>query len=202
MMAARVRRFVGDGELPMHIAVIDSGQPDEVIAWAMAGPRPAVGTNNLDACIDALARALTEGPLALGFKASTFVPMRLSHVCPGVCTAGPASSNRVIVPYVLSKLRSMVPAGIATLDMPISLPGRLLLFAFVTNQQKLHREGNVEEALKAVAAFQRHVNDPASESAIAHEGFETFSLLGAMLLRTGWTSNQSILRQPCLLVIA
>ena len=60
----------------VNIAVIDIGSPkQDNIGWAMVGNREGNG-RNLDACISALAGALRAAPLALGFEAPMFVPMR------------------------------------------------------------------------------------------------------------------------------
>jgi hypothetical protein len=115
----------------MHVAVIDIGKPGKNLGWAISGPRPIDGTD-LDKCIDALAHSLKDGPVALGFEAPMWVPMRLD---PSRLTAArngecdnrisrPFSASAgatalviglVVVPYVLARLRKQVPEARATL---------------------------------------------------------------------------------------
>ena len=60
----------------MNVAVIDIGSPkQDNIGWAIVGSHARSG-RNLDACVSALAGALRADPLALGFEAPMFVPMR------------------------------------------------------------------------------------------------------------------------------
>ena len=59
----------------MHIAVVDIGKPGANFGWAMVGDTTAEG-NDIDVCILSLAAALRNGPLALGFEAPMFVPIR------------------------------------------------------------------------------------------------------------------------------
>jgi hypothetical protein len=61
------------GPAPLHVAVIDIGRRENT-GWAIEGPRPSDG-KNIDKCVDALAAALYDGPLALGFEAPMFVPL-------------------------------------------------------------------------------------------------------------------------------
>jgi hypothetical protein len=61
----------------MHVAVIDVGSPGKNLGWSLAGLHACDGTD-IDTCIEALAAALREGPLALGFEAPLFVPQRNS----------------------------------------------------------------------------------------------------------------------------
>ena len=123
----------------MHVAVIDIGKPGKNLGWAISGPTPGDGTD-LDRCIDALARSLKHGPLALGFEAPTWVPIRmdparLTAARNGECdhgisrpfSAGAGSTvlviGLVVVPYVLARLRKQVPKARATLDWRSLLPG-------------------------------------------------------------------------------
>ncbi len=168
-------------KVAMNIAVIDVGKPDKILGWIMAGPQASEGTN-IDSCVDTLALALDAGPLALGFEAPMFVPMRehpakLLSARSGECNKGvsrPFSAaagasvlvtGLVVVSYVLAKLRRKVHEGKATLNWnpPPSDPGRLLLFeAFVTDQPKTRDPRHIDDARLAVAAFQRGMVNPAT----------------------------------------
>src|SRR6516225_6746310 len=59
----------------MNLAVIDIGKPGANFGWAMVGDTTGEG-NDIDVCVQTLAEALRNGPLALGFEAPMFVPIR------------------------------------------------------------------------------------------------------------------------------
>ncbi len=205
----------------MHVVVIDIGKPGKNFGWSMAGPLASEGTD-IDICIDALSVALNEGPLALGFEAPMFVPMRqdpsqLLKARNGECgvgipsrpfsaQAGPMAlvTGLVVVPYILAGLRSAAPNAKATFDWraPLVNSNQLLLFeAFVTNQKKTTSTRHVEDARLAVEAFRRGMTNPDTFTGSVIEP-NCLSLLGAMMLRTGWASELAILSQPCLVVRA
>jgi hypothetical protein len=176
---------------------------------------------DLDECIEAIAAALGTGPLALGFEAPMFVPARstpdtLLSARRGECEGGvsrafSASAGAtvlvvalVVVPYVLARLRAKIPQATATLDWrsPLVGCGSLLLFeAFVTNQKKTADTRHIEDARLALEAFKRGMQNPTTFMSSVVES-RCLSLLGAMLLRTGWTRDLEILSQPCLVVRA
>lgn len=203
-----------------HVCVIDIGKPGKNLGWALSGPNPLDSTD-LDACIAAVAEALRSGPVALGFEAPMFTPIRdkamtLTKARQGEVTGGisrPFSASAgatvlvtalVIVPYVLNRLRALVPRATATLDWRTPMRGRadLLLFeAFVTNQKKTTHERHVEDARLAIAEFQRGMMEPARfESAVVEA--RCLNLLGASMLRTGWSSDPAVVGHECLVVRA
>jgi hypothetical protein len=204
----------------MRVAAIDIGSPGKNLGWALS--EPARHGTDIDECIAGLAQALRHDGLALGFEAPMFVPLRddpkkLTAARTGECGGGgpnrPFSAGAgaavlvtglVVVPYVLRKLREMVPAARATLDWRAwsKEPGALLLFeAFVTNQAAGRNDAHVEDAQRAIGEFSRRIADPQSfESSIDEP--DCLNLLGAMMLRTGWASDLSALSQPCLVVRA
>jgi hypothetical protein len=59
----------------MNVAVVDIGKPGVNFGWAMVGNATAEG-RDIDECVQSLAAALRIGPLALGFEAPMFVPIR------------------------------------------------------------------------------------------------------------------------------
>jgi hypothetical protein len=151
-------------------------------------------------------------PLALGFEAPMFVPYgrargtldkarvgdgdRAFSASPGACVL---TKGLVIVPYILERLRSRVSAAKPIFNWRKPLTGRsLLLFeAFVTHagQSVSHREC----AHLAIRQFPRGWRERSSfTSAVGEEG--TLNLLGAILLRMGWTDDLSVLSEPCLVV--
>lgn len=181
---------------------------------------PDIAGVDLDECVAAIAAALRIGPVALGFEAPQFVPLRDD---PMVLTAGrtgefgPGQPTRtfsasagatvlvtslVVVPYVLTALRARVVGGFATFDWKrqLSEPGELLLFeAFVTDQRKDTATRHVEDARLAIADFRRGISNPQSfESSVTSS--RCLNLLGAALLRTGWSSDLALLSANCLVV--
>ncbi len=165
----------------MHAAVIDIGKPGKNLGWALSGPTPSDGTD-LDRCVTAVAAALRTGPVALGFEAPMFVPVRddpmtltkarSGEVVQGIIRPFSAGAGAtvlvtalVVIPYVLTQLRNLAPRARATVDWRSPLSGRadLLLFeAFVTNQRKSTHTRHVEDAHLAIAAFQKGMRDPAA----------------------------------------
>ena len=102
------------------------------------------------------------------------------------------------------RLRPLVPDATATLDwrLPPVDPGRLMLFeAFVTDQRKITATRHIENAHLAVVAFHRGMRDPANFQSSVEEPI-CLSLLGAIMLRTGWDTDPAILSSPCLVVRA
>jgi hypothetical protein len=58
----------------MCVAVINIGKPGKNLGWA--NDEPDEEGTDLDACIKTLFVSLGKGPVALGFEAPQFVPMR------------------------------------------------------------------------------------------------------------------------------
>ena len=202
----------------MNIAVIDIGSPSKNnIGWAIVGSQERSG-RNLDACVSAVAGALRAAPLALGFEAPMFVPMRrrpkeLTSARNGErdrafsARAGPAVlvTATVVVPYVLRQLRTAVPDAVATLDWhrwspDETAPRQLLLFeAFVSNKQRSGEGSHVGDAERAARAlYAKLAMGKAVESSVTAD--ERFNILGAMMLRTGWSEDLSVLSEACLVV--
>jgi hypothetical protein len=202
----------------MHVAVIDIGKPGKSLGWAMVGPATAEGSD-LDECIEEVARALEQGPVALGFEAPMFVPFRnapedLTKARTGECVGGvnrPFSASAgstvlvtstVVVPYVLERLRSTRPGTDATLDAQsfCEEPGGLLLFeAFVTNQKSTSETRHMDDARLAASHLHTFLKDGDLPTNAVDES-TCFNILGAMMLRTDWRQDTSILSQPCLVV--
>jgi hypothetical protein len=205
----------------MNVAVVDIGKPGANFGWAMVGDIVAEGTD-IDVCVESFAAALRIGPLALGFEAPMFIPIRTDPKRltaarsgefgkglpsrPFSASAGATSlvTGLVVVSYILNTLRPLVPEATATLDwrLPPVGPGQLMLFeAFITDQRKTADTRHVEDAHLAIEAFQRGMRDPANFQSSVDEPI-CLSLLGAIMLRTGWDTNPSILSSPCLVVRA
>ena len=185
------------------------------------GDKTSCGTE-LDECVKALARILQVSPLALGFEAPMFVPVCNKPICLTSARSGetgqgvsrPFSARAgasvlvtatVVVPYVLRGLRKAVPDATATLDWEGWLrdstkPRQMFLFkAFVTNQNKKTDSQHFEDAKLAAKELYKMIEsrEEIKSSVTVHE---CFSILGAMMLRTGWSEDISVLSRPCLVV--
>lgn len=197
----------------MRVAVIDVGKPGRNLGWAIDEPDEQ-GTD-LDACIETLIVSLDKGPVALGFEAPQFVPIRHDPLAllagrkgdfgrPFSAAAGATVlvTSLVIVPYVLGRLRKGLPHASASFVWrhPLTKPGQLLLFeAFVTDQRKNTPTCHIEDARLAIADFRRGIVSPETfEGSVTSD--ECMNLLGTALLRTGWSSDVALLSSPCLVI--
>jgi hypothetical protein len=193
-----------------YVAVIDLGSRRN-LGWAIDGPHSSEG-KCIEKFIQAAAKALRRGPLALGFEAPMFVPFhqdsqnltrgrRGDHDRAFSASAGSSVlvTGLVTIPYILASLRKCAPRVPITFNW--RKPYRLLLFeAFVTHQGKRKSDRrHVEDAHCAIRKFREGMRTPRKfESAITEP--IVFNLLGAALLRTGWTASRSVLGEPCLVV--
>jgi hypothetical protein len=195
----------------LHVAVVDIGKLTN-LGWAIEGPSVNDSGEDIDKCIEVLANAMKIGPLALGFEAPMFVPYgrkrcdldkaregdgdRAFSATPGACVLTKAL---VIVPYILEGLRCRAKAARPTFKWRERLSERdLLLFeAFVAH---VGRSVSHEKCARlALKLFPKDWEERASfESAVKEP--RTMNLLGAMLLRTGWTKDTTVLSEPCLVV--
>ena len=57
----------------LHVAVVDIGRLEN-LGWVVEGPFITESGTDIDLCIEALAKAISTGALALGFEAPMFVP--------------------------------------------------------------------------------------------------------------------------------
>lgn len=195
----------------LHVAVVDIGSLAN-LGWAVAGASVNKSGTDIDSCTESLAKAKECGPLALGFEAPMFVPYARQRNDLDKCRKGEGTrafgasagacvlaKGLVIIPYILEGLRRRVKDARPTFKWRSPLSNRdLLLFeAFVTNMGK--SVAHVECARLAIDQFSKGWGNRASfQSAV--DGQCTMNLLGAMLLRMGWTTDPSILSEPCLVV--
>lgn len=195
----------------LHVAVVDIGSLAN-LGWVVEGPSVTESGTDIDLCIEALARAMKTGPVALGFEAPMFVPYgrkrsdldkarkgdgdRAFAASAGACVL---TKGLVIVPYILQGLRCRAQSVRPTFKWRGRLSERdLLLFeAFVTH---VGRSVSHEECARlALKGFPKEWGvRAASESAVEEPC--TMNLLGAMLLRIGWTDDVTMLSEPCLVV--
>lgn len=203
------------GRADIAIGVIDVGSPKGgKLGWAILPPNagPVLG-KDLDAFIDAMTVLGANWPLAIGFEAPLFIPTPAEALKilsgrkgegsrPWSAGAGAAVTTAAlaVVTYTLAGLRRGLSQAAASTDistLPVR-PGDTLFFeAFVTAGAK--GGDHTDDAFIAAREIQALLGgDRAYRSAIDEP--EVFSLLGASLLRTGWSMDLAVLSAPCLVV--
>lgn len=197
------------------IGVIDVGSPRSgKLGWAILEIGGACRTGgDLDVFIEKVGTLGNTSPLVVGFEAPLFIPTRSAALDvlsgrrgegsrPWSAGAGAAVTTAAlaVVTYTLAGLRSRLPSATALMDWtePPQFPGEVLFFeAFVTGAAKgLDHAGDARVAAEAASALLQDARP--YRSAIDEQ--EVFSLLGASLLRTGWTNDIGFLSTPCLVV--
>jgi hypothetical protein len=196
------------------VVVIDVGSPKAgKLGWAYQnGDAPIETGKDLDAIADRIGVALKDSSVALGFEAPLFVPFRSDVMSitgarvgegnrPWSAGAGTAvtSTALVVVPYTLARIRKQAPNAHATMDWRDfrPQPGTLFLFeAFVSGAAK--GNSHCDDATIALQAFQERSQRGIFESAINEA--DVLNLMGAALLRTGWTTAPDVLSQDCLVI--
>ncbi len=182
--------------------------------FAWAGLPPAHGADPLSLVHHAAKRLNLGQPVALGFECPLFVPLvddpaSLTRARPGEgarpwsagAGSGSLATGLVEVAWVLRELRRQVteqPA--AHLHWPSFAAAGCGLFvweAFVSAGGK--RASHLQDAQAAVDAFEAALPTPDTVNAVKCTS-EVYSLIGAALLRTGWSSELAILREPCLVI--
>lgn len=203
------------GRADIAIGVIDVGSPKRgKLGWAILAPNadPLLG-KDLDTFIDAMTTLGANQPLAIGFEAPLFIPTQAeaSKILSGrrgegsrpwSAGAGAAVTTAAlaVVTYTLASLRRGLNEAAASTDINAlpAHPGDTLFFeAFVTAAAK--GADHADDALIAAREMRALLTgDRPYRSAIDEP--EVFSLLGASLLRTGWSSDLAVLSAPCLVV--
>ncbi len=198
------------------VAVIDVGSPKAGrLGWAFQRVDDPVETgSNLDEIIDRTGAALEVTSVALGFEAPLFVPYRndamtLTNARAGEgnrpWSAGPGATVTTtalaIVPYTLARLRELAPNAKANLDWRNYHPERRTLFLFEAFVSGLAKgTTHCDDAAIALQDFRTQACDGKFNSAIIEPS--VLNLIGAALLRTGWTKDISVLEQDCLVLKA
>jgi len=195
----------------LHVAVVDIGNLKN-LGWVIEGPSVVKSGTDIGLCVEALASAIGMGPLALGFEAPMFVPYgrnrcdldrarkgdgdRAFVASGGACVL---AKGLVIVPYILDGPWRRAKDATPTFKWRAHLSERdvRLLEAFVT-----HIGRSVNHAECARLALKRFPKEWGKRALLnsAIEEACTLNLLGAVLLRIGWTEDLTVLSEPCLVV--
>lgn len=208
--------------MTLSIGAIDVGSINQGnLGWAVQMPDQTLTTGtDLDKFIAAIAAASMAGPVALGFEAPLFLPFRATARTLHKGRQGEGSPSWIgkvgclvatqclpIMAYAFSRIRSLAPAVSVTFNSdPLpSRVGEFLIFeAFVAGPGKLkHRSAehpnHVADAVCVVTELRQRIDStlPLKSDIIEDQ---VFSLVGAALLRAGWSDDVALLAQQCLVV--
>lgn len=159
--------------------------------------------------------ALKSGtPVALGFECPLFVPLHdddlhLTKARPGEGSrpwsagagCGALVTGLVQTAWVLQAIKGQLGQPISAFlswdEFSASGSGLYLWEAFVSGKAK--GESHIADARLAVDAFAQSLPDPTRSNAVSCDT-RIYSLVGATLLRTGWSDDPRLLHEPCLVV--
>ena len=153
-------------------------------------------------------------PVALGFECPLFVPLaddesQLTRARPGEGSrawsagagCGALATGLVQVVWVLRAIQSALTSPrTAYLDWEAFTKAHSGLFlweAFVSGAGK--SSTHVADAQVAAKAFIRSLPNPATANAVTCST-PVHSLIGAALLRTGWSNSPGVLAMPCVVI--
>ena len=183
------------------------------------------GSKDIQKLANEVGKRLKEGSkVALGFECPLWVPVYdtpeelTSSRCgdgsrPWSASAGAGSLATGLAEYnwILEKIRKKSPNSEAFLDWDSykrSPKGLFLWEAFVSGVAKKHshtgdakEDPHIRDAKKAVCQFVQGLPSPEKLNAV-HPASLTVSLIGAALLRTGWSKDLSLLHKPCIVIKA
>lgn len=155
-----------------------------------------------------------ERPVALGFECPLFVPLRsdeqtLTKARPGEhnrawsagAGCGALATGLVQVTWILHAIRSQLTVSAqfhSSWEAFSSAESGIFIWeAFVSGRSK--RDDHVADAACAVEAFTAAMPCPPKKNAIQPDS-PVHSLLGAALLRTGWSVDLALLSAPALVI--
>ena len=182
---------------------------------AASGGDPQSGTDIAGLANHVAERLEAGAPVALGFECPLYVPLvdepaRLTSArrgegnrawCAGA-GAGALATGLVEVPWLLRAIRERITTPRAAFvrwdDFVRAGSGCFLWEAFVTATAK--RNSHADDAIAAVEAFRAALPDPNRSHALVDS--DVMSLVGAAMLRIGWTSDLSVLAAPTLVIRA
>ncbi len=185
--------------------------------WFGAGPdgRPVPGSS-IEDLASVVAEKITCGEkVALGFECPLYVPLRddpmlLTKARTGEgnrswsagAGCGALATGLVEVTWLLEQIRTKTPKSAAAFlnwrAFEASDGGLFLWEAFVSGKAK--GSGHAHDAEIAVQTFQATLPNPEPANAISEQS--VLSLIGASMLRTGWSTNAQQLSEHCLVIKA
>ncbi len=194
------------------IGVVDVGAPKNT-GWAITTESREFCGSELHKFISCFAKLSSGRPSTLGFECPLFLSIRrpasrLTGRRCGECrwpwSAGAgatvATVGTVLVTHVLDGLKTKFPHRNALLDFdhwPCN--DDLLIFeAFVSGLAKDSSGKHCRDALKAANKFRRALPNLAAANCVTAD--DVLSLAGASMLRSGWTTDVSVLGKSCQVV--
>lgn len=194
---------------------------DYASAWARIDPDhqgSATGSRRIGQLVDYLARDLSRGAsIALGFSVPLFIPLAgdrealfrgrpgdtpRASAGVGACVGGIVGAHAAA--FVLSRIAAPYSAthaftcSAACWSAPVR-PVLLAWEAFVSGPAKAESfNDRCLDAATAAAWFDAVHDDPRRRDGV--QPGACLSLIGAVALRTGWTTDVSILAEPCVMV--
>ena len=174
------------------------------------GTRPSELSDHVQTLLD-------EGfPVALGFECPLFVPLvedefRLTSARPGEGSrawsagagCGALATGLVQVTWVLQEIRKNTAqphcAFLSWHDFCTAKSGLFVWEAFVTGTAK--GASHIVDAQLGATAFMQSLPDPTQSSAVRCNSGD-YSLIGASLLRTGWSTDLRMLQEQCVVIRA
>ena len=186
-------------------------------AWFGVDPdgKPVPG-NSIEELVSAVAKNISGGAkVALGFECPLYVPLRddpmlLTNARTGEgnrswsagAGCGSLATGLVEVAWLLEKIRANTPnSAAAFLDWQAfkkADSGLFLWEAFVSGKAK--GNGHAQDVEIAVRKFQGALPNPERANAISEE--KVLSLVGASMVRAGWSSSAQLLSERCLVIKA
>lgn len=176
---------------------------------------------DLSGLADFVARALNAGlKVALGFECPLFVlvpddEQTLTRARPGEgnrawCAgagSGAVATGLVQVTWALRAIRDALhqatPVHLDWRSFAQAQHGLFLWEAFVSGPGKapaVDTDLHVADACAGARAFRDAMPELESANAISPGDHEVYSMLGGALLRTGWSTDLSLLARPCLVI--
>jgi hypothetical protein len=189
--------------------------------WFGAGPdgKQVPGNSSIEELVSAVVEKLSSGAkVALGFECPLYVPLRddpmeITKARAGEgnrswsagAGCGALATGLVEVTWILEKIRANTKPEYVTAFLKWKAfdeaDGGLFLWeAFVSGKAK--GSGDSDDARIAVKAFQDALALPNLEEANAISEQCVFSLIGASMLRAGWSESVQYLSECCLVIKA
>jgi hypothetical protein len=212
-----LKGFIMSQSLSIHCADIGSFAKNK-FGWARgisAGRELAItGGSNIKDLVDSVICDLNAGYyVALGFECPLYVPISDDPQCltsarPGEgsrawcagAAAGALAVGLTETVWILEKIRQHLQSDVSPFlewqAFRSNGSGVFLWEAFVSAESK--GQSHQDDASIAVRAFAAAY--PNIDAANAVRGDNVHSLIGAALLRSGWSSDLGLLAQPCIVI--
>jgi hypothetical protein len=203
-------------DMDIFCADIGSVKRDNFGWYAVHGNGTTAEGTTMKALGTAIADSINlKRQVALGFEAPMFVPLRDAPEELTMKRQGETNPNWIggpgaavlatalaQVPWILRDVKTKLTiTADATLDWDKFKSKKFNLFlweAFVSGNSK--GNSHVDDARIAIEAFKGSLPDPKAHNAIAEP--VVLSLLGAALIRTGWSSDIQLLSESCVVIKA